>query len=279
MDPKKINITIIGSTGKIGLSLARKYLSENYSVNLSYRSQKKKSLLKKNLNFSHTNKKLKLFKFNFSSEKNINQSIKKNKNIFLKTDLLIITVAELGEISNFFSINIKKFKKTFFINFLFYVLFFRHLSSILKRKKKMLVILFSGGGSTSYRENFSSYSLTKFCLVKFTEIISYEILNKDIRFNIIAPGIINSSMTKKILNNKSKVSKYELIKLKNNLQYSKNNINKIYKTINFLNSKNGKLISGKLISSCWDNIQAMKKSKFNKLIKDDFYTLRRKDFN
>ena len=41
MDPKKINITIIGSTGKIGLSLARKYLSENYSVNLFYRSQKK----------------------------------------------------------------------------------------------------------------------------------------------------------------------------------------------------------------------------------------------
>ena len=81
-------------------------------------------------------------------------------------------------------------------------------------KKKLLIILFSGGGSTSYRENFSSYSLTKICLVKLTEILSHEIKNKNIRFNILSPGIIESPMTKKNIKRKKQSLKKRNIKIK-----------------------------------------------------------------
>ena len=142
-----------------------------------------------------------------------------------------------------------------------------------------MIILFSGGGSTSYRENFSSYSLTKICLVKLTEILSHEIKNKNIRFNILSPGIIESPMTKKILKEKNKVSKNEILKLKKNIKYSDINISKLYKTINFLNSKKGNKISGKLISSSWDDIIKYDKKSVNKLINSDKFTLRRKEHN
>ena len=274
---KKLNVTIIGTTGKIGLSLAEKYLVKGHNLNLFFRSNLKKKEIKKKLDFLNYKKKINLLKFNSSNENELVKSIKKNIIFFKKTDLLIITTGETGEINNFFRSSIKKFKKTFFTNFLIYVILFRNLFSIIK-KKEMLIILFSGGGSTSYRHSFSSYSLSKLSLVKLTEILSNEIENKKIRFNILAPGIIYSKMTKQILKNKNRNIKKEILKLKNNIKYSEKNISKIYKTINFLLSKKGKKISGKLISSAWDKIYELKAKKINELIKSDKYTLRRKEF-
>ena len=278
MGIKKINITILGSSGMIGSSLAKRFLSDGNHINLFYRSKKKKNFLKKKLNFLENKNKINFYQFNFSSEKKIINSIQINRKIFMNTDLLILTIAEQGEISNFFETNLTKFKKTFFINFMFYILFFRKLASIFKRKKKMLIILFSGGGSTSYRKNFASYSLTKLCLVKLTEILSNEICNNNIRLNILSPGVIKSNMTKEILKKKEKVSKKELNKILKNQKYSDDNIIKIYKTINFLNSKKGESLSGKFISSSWDRIYDMNQKKLSKLIKSDYYTLRRKEF-
>ena len=275
---KKINVTILGASGEIGLSLAKKYLKNNDRVNLFYRNNKNKTYLINKLDFDKYKNNINLIKLSTYNEKVFSNHIKKNKKIFNKTDLLILTVGEQGEISNFFGCNLNKFKQTFFVNFMIYVIFFKNIYSLLNKKKKLLIILFSGGGSTSYRRNFSSYSLSKICLVKLTEIISNEIKNKKIRFNILSPGIIDSKMTRKIINEKNKVSKNEILKIKKNIKNSERNITKIFKTINFLNSKKGRLISGKLISSAWDKISNLDSEKLNKLVNTDIYTLRRKEF-
>ena len=70
------------------------------------------------------------------------------------------------------------------------------------------------------RKNFSSYSISKIALIKFTEIISEEFNNKNIRVNILSPGIVHSKMTKKILSKSKFVSKQELLKIKKSLKYS-----------------------------------------------------------
>ena len=44
---KKINVTIFGSSGKIGLSLAKKYLIKGHNLNLFYRKKEKKNIIKK----------------------------------------------------------------------------------------------------------------------------------------------------------------------------------------------------------------------------------------
>ena len=274
---KKLRVTIIGSSGKIGLSLAEKYLIKGHNLNLFYRKKEKKKYIEKKLKFLSYKNRINLIKYSLSNENILRKNIYKNKNIFEKTDLLIITIGEHGEIINFFENSIKRFKKTFYINFMFYVIFFRNLFSIIK-KKEMLIVVFSGGGSTSYRNCFGSYSLSKLSLVKLIEILGNETQNKKIRFNILAPGIINSKMTKQILKNKNKFLKNEIDKIKKNVKYSEINISKIFETINFLCSSKGKKISGKFISSTWDNINKLQTKKINRLIKSDIYTLRRKEF-
>ena len=98
----------------------------------------------------------------------------------------------------------KKFFKTLNINFLLNVYLLKYLYPIIKDRRNLLIIFFSGGGSLSFRENFSSYSISKTSLIKFTEIISKELKNNNIRANIISPGIIDSKMTKKIKSLKNK---------------------------------------------------------------------------
>ena len=276
---KKPIVTILGSSSEIGLSLAKKYYEKNCELNLSYRGKKNKEKIINKLNIFNEKEKVKLFELDILKEKNILKFIKKNKKILEKTNILILTFAEQGQIDNFFKLNTKKFYKTLYINFFSYVIFFQNLSTIFKKKTKKLIILFSGGGSVSYRKNFFPYSLSKLCLIKLTEILNQEIQNKHIRFNILSPGIIFSNMTKKVLKCKDKISKEEYKKLKLNLKNSQKNINKIYDTINFLYSPKGDKIRGKIISSAWDGILKFKKNKIKRLINSNIYTISRKEFN
>ncbi len=142
-------------------------------------------------------------------------------------------------------------------------------------KKKLSIIFFSGGGVTSYRQNLSAYSISKLALVKLVEIAAKEMKEKLIQINAIAPGIINSKMTKIILKNRKLVSNEELKKIKHQRKLTNETLDKLYNLINFLTSSKGKMISGKLISSKWDGIEKWSMRKLNKLIKSDLYTIRR----
>ena len=120
--------------------------------------------------------------------------------------------------------------------------------------------------------------MSKIALVKFTEILAKEFINKNIRINSIAPGIINSKMNQKILKTKKNiVSKKEILKLNKFLKISEKTIDKVYLLIKFLNSRKGKKISGKMISSMWDKPTHWDTKTINKIISNDYLTMRRKE--
>ena len=274
---KKLNVIILGSTGAIGIKLAKKFYKDGENIFLFYKDIKKKKILKKIFK-KKTNQKISFETINIENKKSLKNKILRNKEIFKSCDILINTIGELGEIKNFFNLNIEKFYKTFHTNFFSYVHFFKFLYPLIKKKKNLLIILFSGGGATSLRENFSSYSLSKIALVKFSEILAKEFINKNIRINSIAPGIINSKMNQKILKAKKNiVSKKEILKLNKFLKISEKTIDKVYLLIKFLNSRKGKKISGKMISSMWDKPTQWSTKKINKITSNDYLTLRRKE--
>lgn len=273
---KKLNIAIFGAAGSIGSYLASRYYSLGHNLLLIVKNKIHEKKLKR---FFLNKKKQKIiFKiFNYQNENNLKKFILKNRNFFKNSDLLINCLGEQGEIKNFFKMNLKKFFKTLNINFLLNVYLLKYLYPIIKDRRNLLIIFFSGGGSLSFRENFSSYSISKTSLIKFTEIISKELKNNNIRANIISPGIIDSKMTKKIKSLKNKnLIKNELKRINKFINKSDKTKEKIFLTINFLNSKKGKKISGKIISSMWDNPMQWSKRKIKKIMSNEFYTLNRK---
>ena len=273
---KKINVIIFGASGSIGISIAKKYYRNGHNLYLYLKSKNKIPYIKK-LFPKKLDQIIKLKYIDLTNIKKSKKKLNQDKSVFMKADILINTVGEQGEINNFFKLNLDNFVKTFNINFFSYIYLFKNIYPFIKKNKNLLIILFSGGGVTSLRTNFSPYSLSKIALVKLVEILSKEIKNKSIRINSISPGIINSKMTQKTLKvERALIKNDELVNIRKEIKYSDKSLNKVFNLIEFLYSKKGKGISGKMISSRWDNFKDWDKEKVKKMTKNDIYTLRRK---
>ena len=271
---KKLNIIIFGASGTVGNYILEKFYREKHNLLLFVKDKKKIVTIKKRYK-PQLNQKIFFEQLDVIKKSSIKKTFLKNKKFINKTNILINTVGEQGEIKNFFKMDFKKFLRTYEINFFSNIFLFKNLYPLIKNNKNLLILLFSGGGATNLRKNFSSYSLSKVALVKLVEILSVEFSNKNIRINAISPGIINSKITKIILKKNKYVSKNEINKIKEQISSSNKNLEKIYDLINFLYNKKGKNISGKMISSSWDNVISWSKSKIDKLVKTDLFTLRR----
>ena len=271
---KKIRIIIFGASGSIGSYLAKEYMSQNSELLLFVKNSKSKKKILDKLKFQNFSKII-IDQLNFTNFSSMNKKINKHKSFVKNTNIIINATGSLGEIKNVLNINFKKFKNTMDINFFSNLMLLKKLSKFIKNNKNLSIIFFSGGGATSYRKNFGTYSISKLSLVKLVEVASNEIKNKNVRINAIAPGIIQSKMIDVTMNNKKLVSKKEIKKIEKDIKYSNNALKKLFKVINFLSSNKGKQITGKLISSKWDNIETWNKKKIKKLINKDFYNIRR----
>ncbi len=113
-------------------------------------------------------------------------------------------------------------------------------------------------------------------MVKLVEILSTEFKNKNIRINAVAPGIIDSKMTRLLLKNKSKIERKEILKIKNGIKSSNKSLKNVYDLINLLLSEPGKNISGKILSSRWDGFKKWNKVELRKISRSDIFTIRRR---
>ena len=271
---KKIRIIIFGASGSIGSYLVKEYMSQNSELLLFVKDLKSKKKIINKLNFQ-SSPKIIIDQLNFTNFFSIPKKINKHRSFIKNSDIIINATGSLGEIKNVLNINFKKFKNIMDINFFSNLILLQNLSKFIKNNKNLLIIFFSGGGVTSYRKNFGTYSISKLSLVKLIEIASNEINNKNVRINAIAPGIIQSKMVDITINNRKLVSKKEIKKIERDIKYSNDALKKLFKVINFLSSNKGKQITGKLISSKWDNIETWNKNKIKKLINKDLYNVRR----
>tara|TARA_B100000902_G_scaffold393945_1_gene449244 strand:- start:9634 stop:10398 length:765 start_codon:yes stop_codon:yes gene_type:complete len=246
----KKNILIIGGSGHLGSFLVNNLISSNNLIVLSKR---------KKINLKKKEKNLKFYYCDLLKEKSVINVTKKIKSRYKKIDVLIFVSAIHGKIATFDKISLKEYKKIFQINFFSFLEIIKIFLNHLKKSKNASIIVFSGGGVTFQRPLFSGYSCSKISLIKFIEVISYEIKKFKININAIAPGIMDSKLFRETrkYENKKNIKFVEKIKILN--------------LINFLIEKKNKNITGKLLSAQWDNINNLKKN--NRFT--DIYTLKR----
>ena len=274
IEKKNMKIVIFGATGTIGNYLAKNYLKDNHELLLFVKDKKSKKKLSKSLSLKKPFNTI-IDQLNIENNDLIKKQIDKYSFFFKETNLIINAIGDLGEIKNVVESDLKKFEKTLKLNFFSNLVILQRILKLRKNNKRLSIILFSGGGVTSYRKYFSAYSISKIALVKLVEIVSKEISNKLIQINAISPGIIKSKMIDITLKNRKLVCKEEIKKIKQQVNYSDKTLSKLYKVINFLISKKAKKISGKLISSKWDNIENWDRKKIEKLCKSELYSIRR----
>lgn len=256
---------ICGSTGKLGQFISRNLLNDDYHV---VALNKSKNILKDNNYFEYI--------CDFNNLKKLEITVNKIKKRFKNIKLLINTVAIEGDTINNKNFDIRSWKKSFNVNFLSSVVITKCMLKNLN-KKKLSVIFFSGGGATTQPEGLTArlleYSCSKIALIRFTDILGTKLYsNSRVNFNILSPGLLPGNIIRNILKKYSKYISFKEKKLFTKLkkpylffdQYLK-----IYKIICFL--EKNKKVTGKIISTNYDNISLKNKKLYDK----NKYKLRR----
>lgn len=260
---------ITGANGYLGQYLSKILWEKNFSIILISRNFDKDF---KNYFKPSKKKKNFFYKCDLANFKSLESVLKKIKKKHKSLDLVINNAAIQNPLGDLENLNFKDIKKNFDINYFAPIKIIQETIPLLKKKKFSSIINLSGGGATSNRDQFAIYGSSKTALARSSEIVSKEIKKYKININSFSPGALPSKMLNEIIKTK-KMNSIEKKKAKKILG-KKINLNPIKSLIFYLISKEGNKITGKIISSKWDNWKNWKNNlqKINNL---NLYTLRR----
>jgi len=266
------NVILTGASRGIGKIVAQKLDAEGACLALIARNKKK---LEETLTLL-SNKRSFYYVCDISDEVAVRKIFSEiSKKFNKKIDVLINNAGVQYPIGLFVDNELSVWKDNIKINLFGTINCIKSILPEMIGKKYGKIINLSGGGSTSPRPNFSAYGVSKTAIVRFTETLAEELKKMNIDVNAVAPGAINTSMIKEIIDSEKKAGKeYEeaVIRQKN----GGNNPRHVAELITFLSSSLSDGITGKLISAIWD---PWRDSEFQNLLKNDINvsTLRRID--
>lgn len=269
-------VVISGANQGLGLYLSKKFYLDGATLFLCSRNY---NLLNKEISkFNKQTNKIYTYKVDVSDNNQTKSFIKKCINKVGKIDILISNAGIYGPIGECDKVSKLAWKKAIDINLFGSFNLISNTIPYMKKKKFGKIIQLSGGGATSPLPNFSSYAASKAAVVRLCETIAEELKKHKIDVNCIAPGPLNTRLLNKVLTAGPKKTGNKFfqksLKQKNDGGAS---MEKTLKLIYFLVSKEANGITGKLISSLWDNYELSTKNKKNKnqFSCSDIFTLRR----
>lgn len=184
-------------------------------------------------------------------------------------DALICCAGTLGQLGKISKSDPNEWRNAININLVGVYNSFRAFFPLMDVARRPKVICFGGGGASFSRPYFSAYSASKTGLTRLVETIADEEPSIDI--NIVAPGTIKTQMIEipaKL--GPEVIGQYEYEKAVSQLK-EEDNLTNTLKLIDWLLSEKSDGISGRMISSKWDNWESLSKDNMSK----DFYKLRR----
>ena len=120
--------------------------------------------------------------------------------------------------------------------------------------RRAKVICFSGGGATKARANFSAYAASKTGVVRLVENLAAEWNGLAVDINAIAPGAINTAMTRETVQlGPERAGREEFAAAQCQLESGGQPMAKAQGLVEFLLSEKSDGISGRLLSAQWDD--------------------------
>jgi NAD(P)-dependent dehydrogenase (short-subunit alcohol dehydrogenase family) len=120
--------------------------------------------------------------------------------------------------------------------------------------RRAKVVCFSGGGATKARPNFSAYAAAKTGVVRLVETLATEWRGLPADINAIAPGAINTAMTRETVRVGPEFSGHsEFEAAQRQLAEGGQSIEKVHGLVEFLLSEKSDGITGRLLSAQWDD--------------------------
>lgn len=144
-----------------------------------------------------------------------------------------------------------------------------------RSSRRAKVICFSGGGATKARPNFSAYAAAKTGVVRLVETLAVEWTGLPVDINAIAPGAINTAMTRETVSRGPELSgSAEFAAAQKQLAEGGQSIDQVFGLVEFLLSEKSDGITGRLVSAQWDDWAGLP-AHAARLAASEIYQLRR----
>jgi len=193
---------------------------------------------------------------------------------FERIDILVNNAGIYGPIGPAWENDPRHWQETVTINLVGAFLLCQAVVPAMIRAGRGKIINMSGGGAATPFPRFSAYAVSKAALVRFTETLAVELADHNIQVNAVAPGFVATRLHEQTLEAGERAGGEFLRKTREQLAQGGVDPAIPAALVAFLASEKADRITGKFISSIWDN-WADFESHLDEIAKTDLYTLRR----
>ena len=267
---------VTGANQGLGLSIAKKYVLAGADVMLCARNA---SLLNDVagdlLKMTEPGQKVVAMAMDVSVEDDVQSLVKETLNVLGGCHILVNNAAIYGPKGEIESVDWAEWVKTIEINVFGSILMCRALLPHFKDQGYGKIIQLSGGGATNPLPRISAYATSKAAIVRFAETLAEEVRGTGIDVNAVAPGALNTRMLDEVIEaGPKKVGQAFYDRAIKQKESGGASLDRSADLALFLASAESNGITGKLISSVWDNWEHWPEH-LDDLSSSDVYTLRR----
>ena len=266
---KKIAL-VTGASRGIGRACARTLGLNGYRVAIHYSSSEDAARsLAEELEDSM------LFQANLAVQTECQDLIKSVREKMGSIDVLVNNAGIQGAVGPVWENNWQEWLETLQVDLLAPVGLCRLIAPWMAANGSGSIISISGGGATGPRANFSAYATAKAGLVRFSETLAEELKLNNVRVNCVSPGAMGTSMLEEVVaKGEAGAGKKEYELAFRVLHEGGTSLQRVAELCFFLATNSSLGITGKLISTLWDNWEQWPEH-LSELNASDAYTLRR----
>jgi len=262
---------LVGASGTIGASIARRFYDEGARLALTYNTSKPERLA---LELAGTPDRVGWYQLDVTDRAQVQQVVSQARNDFSHIDVLVNCTGFVGPIGSLETLDIREWTRTIEINLIGSVNLAQAVLPAMKQRGKGKILFFSGGGAAYGRPYFTSYSSSKAALVRFTESLGQELEPTNIQVNAIAPGAVNSRMWDDMRAAAGSGGSKLLEEIKQMEENGGASPSCAAGLAVFLASDRSAGLTGRLFSAIWDDWEHLE-NHIEKITSSDIFTLRR----
>jgi len=190
------SVLITGASGGIGRVIAEAFLKNAYSATLLSRNPRTKA----------STEQMQWVGADITDQNQVESAFEKHLKTFHQTPAAVIhCAAEQLPIGPLWETNPNEWEHTIQVNITgSYLVTRTAIQTAITHQSPCSIIIFSGGGAAYARPYFSAYGASKTAVLRLVESTAEELrlkqLDQLLQINAIAPGAVNTAMTKQIIN-------------------------------------------------------------------------------
>ena len=263
---------VTGGSQGIGKDVVRRLLEEGAKVAFCARNAQSLKATAEELSSISPN--LLSIQADVTREVDIAELVRATLERFSHIDILVNNAGVYGPIGLAWEVDPVEWREALTTNLVGAFLACRAIVPVLVRQRRGKIINMSGGGAATPFPRYTAYAASKAALVRFTETLALEVADYNIQVNTIAPGFVATSLHQRTLEAGERAGAEFLAKTKDELERGGVDPATPAALVAFLASDNANRITGKFISSVWDDWKNFEQH-VDEIAKTDVYTLRR----